>query len=270
MGQWFGGRGNKNTEQVRREILRTFNFVNREFAQGFYFIVPADNTIDSPCNRGIAAYVWKAKTSRPATGYVETTAPRCSSRDNPRTKQCALDQNGKYYVYLCSAFLSQPEDYQVGVLIHEAAHHAGPTDVTYKKDQMRRESQFNQLMNAANYQYFAQQVTDEECADKDGNCGNYQRWCDQARIKSLCKKTCGGCSSCADEDGNCRHYTQWCNTDRIKGLCKKTCGVCGSGGGPPPCTDTYGTANCQYYKENNWYKTANVLAQCKRTCGACR
>jgi len=228
--QWFGGAGNMNAEQVRQRILRTFNFINREFAQGFYFVIPADNAKSSVCNQGAVAYVWKYQQG---TGYRETTGPRCSSRDNPRTKTCALDEYGKYYVYLCNAFLSSPQDYQVGVLIHEAAHHSGPTDVTYDQNQMQRESQSRQLGNAANYQYFAQTVAK---------------------------------GACSDTDGNCRHYTSYCNTDNIKAVCKKTCGLCGGGSGG--CADTYGS--CQWYRDNNYCGTASVLAQCKRTCGACR
>merc|ERR1739844_483306 len=236
--QWFGGAGNMNAEQVRQRILRTFNFVNREFAQGFYFIIPAENAKQSSCNVGAVAYVWRAS-ARTTTGYMETTGPRCNSNDNPRTKNCALDQYGKYYIYLCNDFLSQAESYQVGVLIHEAAHHAGPNDVTYNKDRAQRESQYNQLMNAANYQYCAQAVNE------------------------------GGCS---DKDGNCVHYTSYCGQARIKDLCQKSCGLCGSGGGggsgSQGCADTYGS--CKWYKDNNYCGTANVQAQCKRTCGACR
>jgi len=226
--QWFGGPGNWNTEQVRQHILRTFNFINREFAQGFYFIIPADNAQQSVCNQGAVAYVWKYQME---TLYYETTGPRCSSRDNPRTKRCALDEYGKYYVYLCNSFLSSPEDYQVGVLIHEAAHHAGPTDVTYDQSQMQRESLSRQLNNAANFQYFAQTVAE---------------------------------GTCSDQDGNCRHYTPWCNEQRIRDLCQQTCGACESGG----CADTY--EYCQWYRENNYCSTASVLAQCRRTCGDCR
>merc|ERR1719491_2329905 len=120
--QWFGGAGNMNTEAVRQRILQTFNFINREFAQGFYYIIPAENAKQSVCNQGAVAYVWRAS-ARPTTGYAETNAPRCNSNDNPRTKNCAVDQYGKYYMYLYNNFLSQSEAYQVGVLVHEAAHH---------------------------------------------------------------------------------------------------------------------------------------------------
>jgi len=235
---WFGGSGSMSVESVRQRILRTFNFVNREFAQGFYYTIPADNAKQSSCNVGAVAYVWRAS-ARETTGYTETNAPRCRSTDNPRTKNCALDEYGKYYIYLCNSFLSQSESYQVGVLIHEAAHHAGPNDVTYNRDRAQRESQYNQLMNAANYQYFAETVAE------------------------------GGCS---DKDGNCVHYTSYCNQARIKDLCQKTCRVCGSGSGgggdSQGCADTYGS--CQWYRDNNYCGTASVQAQCKRTCGACR
>jgi len=231
---WFGGSGSMSVESVRQRILRTFNFVNREFAQGFYYTIPADNAKQSSCNVGAVAYVWRAS-ARETTGYTETNAPRCRSTDNPRTKNCALDEYGKYYIYLCNSFLSQSESYQVGVLIHEAAHHAGPNDVTYNRDRAQRESQYNQLMNAANYQYFAETVAE------------------------------GGCS---DKDGNCVHYTSYCNQARIKDLCQKTCGLCGSSGGSQGCADTYGS--CQWYRDNNYCGTASVQAQCKRTCGACR
>merc|ERR1740129_526333 len=229
--QWFGGAGNLNAEQVRQYILRTFNFINREFAQGFYFVIPADSAKSSVCNQGAVAYVWKYQVG---TGYRETTGPRCSSRDNPRTKNCALDEYGKYYVYLCNSFLSSPEDYQVGVLIHEAAHHSGPTDVTYDRNQMQRESQSRQLDNAANYQYFGQTVAQGACADKDVHCRN--------------------------------HYSIYCNEAKFKDLCPQTCGLCGTGGSS--CADTY--FDCRYYQENGFCNTESVFAQCKRSCGGCR
>merc|ERR1739844_748620 len=75
---WFGGSGNMNVESVRQRILRTFNFINREFAQGFYFIIPAENAKQSSCNVGNLAYVWRAS-ARTTTGYMETTGPRCNS-----------------------------------------------------------------------------------------------------------------------------------------------------------------------------------------------
>merc|ERR1719476_489046 len=55
---WFGGAGSMNAGQVRQRILRTFNFINREFAQGFYFTVPADTLRSSQCGNGVVAYVW--------------------------------------------------------------------------------------------------------------------------------------------------------------------------------------------------------------------
>merc|ERR1719203_1605531 len=163
--------------------------------------------------------------------------PRCRNTDNPMTKNCGLDQNGKHYVYLCRVWMQQSEDYQIGVLVHEAAHHAGPNDVTGYISQMKSNNQQNQLMNAANYENFAKGVVS------------------------------GGCE---DQDGNCRHYTSYCNTANIKAQCKRTCGLCGSGSsqGGSGCADTYGS--CKWYKDNGKCSIGNVVSQCKQTCGRCR
>jgi hypothetical protein len=55
--KWFSGSGSMNTEAVSQRFLRTFNFVNREFAQGSYYIIPAENAKQSYCNVGAVAYV---------------------------------------------------------------------------------------------------------------------------------------------------------------------------------------------------------------------
>merc|ERR1712137_1292396 len=226
-----------NTEQVRQRIIQTFNFINREFAQGFYIITNAENAKQSACPGGAIAYVWRASAQK-TTGYRETTGPRCNAGTNPRTTNCGLDQNGKYYMYLCASYMRQSDDYKVNVLIHEAAHHAGPNDVTYDQAAMQRNYQQDQLMNAANYQFFAQTVVH------------------------------GGCE---DEDANCHHYASYCSQNNIKAKCKRTCGLCtnaGGGGGGGSCADTYGS--CKWYKDNNYCSQANVRNQCQRTCGACR
>jgi len=106
--------------------------------------------------------------------------------------------------------MSQSESYQVGGRAH--AHHAGPNDVTYNRDRVQRESQYNQLMNAANYQYFAETVAQGGCSDKVTDCRHYTSYCGEARIKDLCQKTCGLGSSgsggegggCADTCGSCK------------------------------------------------------------------
>jgi len=279
--KWFGGAGSLNTEQVRQRILQTVNFINREFAQGFYITTNADNAKQSACPGGAVAYVWRAS-ARATTGYQETTGPRCNAGDNPRTTNCGIDQYGKYYMYLCGSYMQQSEDYQVNVLIHEAAHHAGPNDVTYDQNAMQRNYQQDQLMNAANYQFFAQSVAQGGCEDEDGNCRHYASYCAQDNIKAKCKRTCGLCSSggggggssggsggsCTDLDGNCRHYTSYCNTANIKEKCRQTCGLCSGGGGGGSCADTYGS--CKWYKDNNYCSQENVRNQCQLTCGACR
>merc|ERR1712129_636816 len=132
-------------------------------------------------------------------------------------------------------------------------------------DQMQRESQYNQLMNAANYQYFAQNVAEGGCGDKDGNCRYYTSYCDQANIKEKCQRTCGLCGgagsggassggggsgTCSDQDGNCRYYTSYCNTENVKAKCKKTCGLCSSGssGSGGSSGSSGGSDGCQWYK----------------------
>merc|ERR1712038_1259776 len=103
---------------------------------------------------------------------------------------------------------------------------------------MRRESQYNQIMNAGNYQYFSQEVAT-------------------------------GGQGCSDQDGNCQFYKNsgYCGTQNVRTQCARTCGACG-GSQAAPCADTYGS--CQYYKDNGYCSTGNVREQCKRTCGICR
>merc|ERR1711920_444184 len=64
------------------------------------------------------------------------------------------------------------------------------------------------------------------CADEDGNCRFYTKYCFADNVKAVCKKTCGLCGTCADEDGNCRFYTRYCYAENVKAVCKKTCGLC--------------------------------------------
>jgi len=235
---WFGGAGYLSEEEVRQRVLRTMNFVERELSQGMRFVYPADGAQSSPCNGGAIAYVWRAS-ARPTTGYEETQGPRCRSTDNAFTKNCGLDEYGRYYMYLCRVWERATEDYQISTFVHEAAHHAGPNDVTNNKEQMKRNSQTNQLMNAANYQHFAQDVvqTAQGCMDLDGACQYYK------------------------DNGYCG------TSQNVKERCQRTCGFCGSQPAQPTCFDTYGS--CQYYKDNGLCTGANVRAQCKRTCGLC-
>merc|ERR1712151_1328973 len=264
-----------------------------EFARGFHFVYPADHGKSSPCRGGAVAYVWRS--GQQATSYQVNRGPCCNSGVDATRQNCGIDQYGKYYVYLCSVFMSQSEQYQTGVLVHEAAHHAGPNDVTGNLGQMKSTSQQNQLMNAANYENFAKTVVNGGCDDEDGNCGSYKPYCNQQNIKDQCKRTCGLCAAvprprpvpppatprrrqpqqgCADLDGNCRYYTEYCNTENIKNQCRKTCGLC-SGGSPRPtprrrqpqqgCKDLDG--NCRYYTQ--YCNTDNIKDQCRKTCGLC-
>lgn len=285
-----------STAQVKQRILQTMNFVDREFVQGFHFVYPADSARSSACASGAVAYVWRASYTA-TTGYQETTGPKCSSGANAFTTNCGLDQSGKYYVYLCSVWMQQSEEYQTGVLVHEAAHHAGPNDVTGSLVAMQGNSQYDQLTNAANYENFAKTVVSGGCEDEDANCPHYASYCSSENIKATCKRTCGQCSadtsggsagggaqggtSCADQDVNCRYYTSYCSTENIKASCKQTCGLCdstsgssdapssGSSGGTSQagteCTDLDG--NCRYY--TSYCDRDNVKTQCRKTCGLC-
>merc|ERR1711933_577696 len=77
----------------------------------------------------------------------------------PYARACGVDEAGKYFVYLCKIWYERaPPEFQTSILIHEAAHHSGPTDVTYNSVEMQRNSQADQLNNAANYQEFAYDV----------------------------------------------------------------------------------------------------------------
>jgi len=296
--EWFGGAGGISEGEVRRSIVRTFNFIEREFARGFYFVTSADNAPSGTCNQGNVAYVWRNVAVDPNAIYEENGGPLCSSGDDPRRQNCGKGRDGRYYVYLCNRYLSQPADFQVSVLVHEAAHHAGPNDVflTSQKDQMRKASQRNQLMNAANYQWFADTVTDggkslaarpgpqpprrraprpapPAGGDSDPNCAYYASigYCSDDRIRRICAQSCGGGSPSpppaprpappagGDGDPNCAYYASigYCSEDRIRRLCSQSC-----------CQD--GDPNCAYYASIGYCSGDRINKLCAKSCGACR
>merc|ERR1740121_1273871 len=191
--RWFGGAGSKTAEQVRHQVLRTINFMKRELAQGIRYVYPADRAQSNPCANAVA-YVWRAHWDEP-TGYKETTGPVCKSTDDPFVRNCGLDDQGRYYVYLCRSWYEPGnENYQISVLVHEAAHHAGPNDVTYNREDMMRNSQAEQLLNAANYQFFAHDVvaSAQGCGDLDGHCEHYKNlgYCATSdHVREHCRKT---------------------------------------------------------------------------------
>merc|ERR1719401_207413 len=130
---------------------------------------------------------------------------------------------------------------------------------------MKRNGQADQLNNAANYQYFAEEISQSTqlaeprtvCADSYGSCQYYKDngYCRDPNdnIGKQCRKTCGFCSSgpsppappapapvpssCSDIDGACAYYKNqgYCSSsDHIRKNCRKTCGVCFSSPAPPP------------------------------------
>jgi len=232
-------------------------------------------------------------------GYEETPGEGvllCGPSEDPFFRTCGVDQNGRYFVYLCKAWYEvAPPNNQISLIVHEAAHHAGPTDVTYDREQMKRNSQADQLNNAANYQWFAQDIAQSVqladprvvCTDLDGGCGYYrdQGYCaNNDHIRKHCRKTCGICvagpaprpappppapapppstASCADLDGGCAYYREqgYCaNNDHIRKHCQKTCGLCS-------CADKDGA--CAYYKSQGYCETDHIKENCAKTCGVC-
>eukprot|EP00429_Kryptoperidinium_foliaceum_P071414 CAMPEP_0176071850 /NCGR_PEP_ID=MMETSP0120_2-20121206/35889_1 /TAXON_ID=160619 /ORGANISM="Kryptoperidinium foliaceum, Strain CCMP 1326" /LENGTH=557 /DNA_ID=CAMNT_0017405511 /DNA_START=49 /DNA_END=1718 /DNA_ORIENTATION=- len=211
--EWFGGAGDMSASEVRDRLLRTMNFVQRELMDGIHYVYPAEKASDSPCSNGKAvAYVWKWTTDD--QGYVETRGPVCGHGVDPFTTPCAVDPDGRYFVYLCRLWREGIDDnLKVATFVHEAAHHAGPKDVTYDRRLMKEKDQADQLNNAANFQNFAQDVvqTSWGCPDREEvvglpytcsggpcTCRHFRDECDHARygakIREQCPATCGTCT----------------------------------------------------------------------------
>jgi len=209
--KWFGGSGSLSETQVRDRVSRTMNFIGRELTDGMRYVYPGDDASNTACGGGVIAYILRYAGE---AGYSETTGPVCNSgTDNPMTKECAIDESGRYYVYLCKIwFTDMTRDTRISTLVHEGAHHAGPADVTYDKAAMKSASQAQQLNNAANYQNFAQDVAQSAwgCPDKGVvtglpfscggpcTCAAFADMCDDAEygsmVRSQCPATCGDCT----------------------------------------------------------------------------
>merc|ERR1712187_425431 len=141
--KWFGGTGDLSELDVRNRVSLTMNFIEREL-DGIHYVYPADRSIDSSCKKsGTIAYVWKYVTND--DGYDETWGPVCSERQDPFETHCALDPQGNYYVYLCERWGTLNENEQIATLVHEAAHHSGPGDITYNTNEMKQLPQSQQL-----------------------------------------------------------------------------------------------------------------------------
>lgn len=210
--KWFGGSGTKSTTEVRTRILNTFNFMDSQLADMNY-LYPADDATGTSCGGSTLAYVWKWTSNE--EGYEETKGPVCSSFSQAKTKNCAVDSAGHYIVYLCKYWYeSFGEVARTSTFVHEAAHHTGPSDVSYDVSTIKSMSQEQQLNNAANYQRFGEDLTLTawDCADKDAvsglpytcsggpcSCGPFKDMCDHAThgatIREQCKATCDLCQA---------------------------------------------------------------------------
>lgn len=220
--KWFGGSGTYDQDDVRTRLLRTINFIDREMTDGVRYVYPADDASETNCresgNGGVVAYVWKY--SPGSQGYWETTGPVCNDQDNKFTNHCGIDHNGRLYVYLCRIWYENfGRNTRASTLIHEAAHHAGPRDVTYSESAMQTLEQVDQLNNAANYENFAKDVAKFSwgCVDNsEVSIGLY--YCNP-----------GPCT--------CMHFANMCEDDShgedVRRQCKGTCGDCGPGDATP-------------------------------------
>mmetsp|Transcript_8642 Transcript_8642/g.18842 ORF Transcript_8642/g.18842 Transcript_8642/m.18842 type:complete len:935 (-) Transcript_8642:369-3173(-) len=211
---WFGGEGDIDETAVRLRILRTMNFVSREFGDGINYVYPGDNATGTACGNNIVAYVWKYEAPVGEEGYWETTGPVCD-RGQAFDERCGVDGDGRYFIYLCRRWLElSNSNTRVATLVHESVHHAGPTDISYDTDQMQGLSQDAQLNNAANYHNFAQDVAQATwgCADADPPSGY-----------PFDLFTCSGVCTCPAFLSYCYHDTYGA---AIRVQCAGTCGTC--------------------------------------------
>lgn len=273
--EWFGGSGSLSTAQVRQRIILAMDFVERELDEVRY-VYPADDASDTACDGNTAAYVWKSNSD--AAGYEETTGPSCGANADPFSKHCAVDTSGRFFVYLCKVWANDPESWRIATLVHEAAHHTGPTDWSYDIDTMKGLSQDKQLDNAANYQNFAQEVANAAwgCVDSD-----------PPSLPFSCNP--GPCT-CPPLAGYCNDATYG---STVTAQCPMTCGACSGGGsspGPAPtpsppssgggCTEpstkisitlggtTY-TARCSGFANGGGCPYKKVQNACPVSCGVC-
>merc|ERR1711972_1087117 len=133
---------------------------------------------------------------------------------DPFETHCAIDPQGNYFVYLCERWGTLNENERIATLVHEAAHHSGPGDITYNPDTMRILVQSQQLDNAANFEYFARDVAQAAwgCADDEDvsdlpfsctpgpcTCRAFQTMCNDfdwgAQIRERCPASCGECKA---------------------------------------------------------------------------
>lgn len=210
--KWFGGDGDLSEEQVRERILLTFNFADRVMDEGIHYVYPADEVPGTFCSGHVLAFIYKQYYLPRPSGYHESEMPVCSGDEDPSDNLCAIDNEGKFVVYICEWFMKFSEWKKVGTLLHEVVHHANPGDVSYKPDEMQHNHQMEQLDNSDNYANFGSDVVQaawncQETGQTDGlpftcggidcPCANLKDFCDHeafgAAIEEQCPATCGAC-----------------------------------------------------------------------------
>eukprot|EP00928_Gymnodinium_smaydae_P072552 TRINITY_DN558_c0_g1_i2.p1 TRINITY_DN558_c0_g1~~TRINITY_DN558_c0_g1_i2.p1 ORF type:complete len:807 (-),score=57.36 TRINITY_DN558_c0_g1_i2:71-2416(-) len=202
--KWFGGTSKeritkKEHEKARKRLVRTFNFIAREFSDGVHFVYPADEATAPACFSWRMAYVY-LDPSRPkgSREYRESQGPKCSPSDDPKRKWCAVDSDGKYYVYLCNyMWKTQTPGSITATLIHELAHHSNTDDVSYSSTQAKGLPQEDQLFNAANYEFFAADVVNSNggCVEINSGCAAAKKKgrCTMPLVREVCPRSCGVC-----------------------------------------------------------------------------
>ncbi|CAA92755.2 ShKT domain-containing protein [Caenorhabditis elegans] len=73
----------------------------------------------------------------------------------------------------------------------------------------------------------------ESCVDSRPSCPSLKNYCNEADVRSGCRKTCGVCVTdtpfvCEDKLGLCPNYVRQCHDENIAEQCPKTCQICGT------------------------------------------
>lgn len=276
--QWFGGDGALSKEDVDGRVLRSLNIVERMAFDGVHYVFPADEAPGSTCSMGGTGFVWRWLSDE--EDYAETTGPNCSASEEPLLSHCAVDGDGRKFVYLCRRWLEALDpNRRVAVLVLELLRHAGHGGATYDFDAMSQLSQATQLANAPTFLQFAQDVAKEA-------------W--------LCNDTVrvsvpGVPLQCVAGPCACEHFASFCEDathgSEIQKQCPATCGTCG---GPREVSEDFlspsrratepDCADNPQYKDPLWnatcvewegygcsgYKFSDELMQnCRRTCRVC-
>jgi len=267
--KWFGGDGSLSEIAVRERLLRTMNFIGRELLDGIHYVYPADDAVGSSCSGRVIGYVWKSVTDE--EGYSETSGPICSASESPFIKQCGVDPDGNYFVYLCRYWFNNIDaNSRIATLVHEASHHAGPSDVSYDRNTMQHFKQSQQLDNAANYQNFAQEVAQTAwgCPDSESVTG----------LPFTCNPSPCSCKAFSDRCDDAQYGAS------VRSQCPATCGACFGQSAPTPAPESSSCEDDGVWKDPVWHYTCSdwvkyrctgydfsseLIANCPRACNAC-